>query len=61
MGKDWAHPEGHSHTGSTFTRTLVNVRDICRNSGECQAGSREYGVVGSPKLAKLRQVSPKFV
>ena len=33
--------------------------DLRQNSGECMGGSREYGVVGSPKFAKLRQASPK--
>ena len=28
---------------------------LCWNSGECQEGSREYGVLGSPKYPKLRQ------
>ena len=51
------HSEDHPHTESTFTGTLVNVRDLRRNSGECQGGSREYGVVGSPKFARLRQSS----
>ena len=35
----------------TFTRILVNVGDLRRNSGECQGGSHEYGAVGSPKFA----------
>ena len=53
----WAHSEGHPHTEGTFTRTLVNVGDLRRNSGECQGGSGEYSVVASPKFAKLRQSS----
>ena len=40
--------------------TLVNVGNLRRNSGECQGGSREYGAVGSPNFAKVRQTSPKF-
>ena len=48
------------HTEGTFARTLVNGGDLHRHSGECQEGSREYGVEGSPKFAKLRQASPKF-
>ena len=35
----------------------MNVGDLRQNSGECQGGSREYGVVSSPKFAKLRQSS----
>ena len=45
------------HTESTFTGSLVNVsssRDLRWNSGENQGGSREYGVVGSPRFAKVR-------
>ena len=57
---NWAHSEGPPHTEGTFARTLVNVGDLHRHSGECQEGSREYGVEGSPKFAKLRQASPKF-
>ena len=55
-----AHSEGHPHAEGTFTGTLVKVGDLRRNSGECQGGSHEYGVVRSPKFAKLRQTSPKF-
>ena len=44
-----AHSEGHPHKEGTFTGTLVNVRDLRQNPGECQGGSPEYGVVGSPK------------
>ena len=58
--KPWAHSEGHPDTERTFTGTLVNAGDLRRNSGECRGGSCEYGVVGSPKFAKLRQGSPKF-
>ena len=54
-----SHSEGHPRTEGTFARTLVNVGDLHR-SGECQESSRDYGVEGSPKFAKLRQVSPKF-
>ena len=54
----WAHSEGQPWTEGTFTRTL-NVGDLCQNSGECQGGSREYGVVDNP-IAKLRQASPQF-
>ena len=50
------HSEGHPYTEGTLTGTLVNVRDLRRNSGECQGGSREYSGVGSPKFAKLRQL-----
>ena len=57
---DWAHSEGHPDTEGTFARTLVNVGDLHRHSGECQEGSREYGVEGLPNFAKLRQASPKF-
>ena len=53
----WAHSEGHPHTERTFTGTLVNVGDLRRNSGECHGGFCEYGVVGSPKFAKVRQSS----
>ena len=35
----------------------MNMRDLCRNSGECQGGSREYGAAGSPKFARVRQTS----
>ena len=35
----------------------MNVGDLRRNSGECQGGAREYGVVGSPKFARVRQTS----
>ena len=35
----------------------MNVGDLRRNSGECQGDSHEYGVMGSPKFAKLRQSS----
>ena len=38
----------------------MNVGDLRRNSGECQGGAREHGVVGSPKFARVRQTSPKF-
>ena len=58
--QNWAHPEGHPHTEGTFTRTPVNVGDLCRNSGECQARSRESGAQGSSKFAKVRQTSPGF-
>ena len=44
-----------------FTGTLANVEELCQNSGECQGGSREYGLVGSPKFAKLRQSSHEGV
>ena len=53
----WAHSEGHPHTEGPFTGTLVNVRDLRWNSGECQAGSREHTVVESPNFARLRQRS----
>ena len=36
----------------------MNVGDLRRNSGECQRGTREYTVVGSPKFAQVRQASP---
>ena len=48
----WAHSEGHPHAEETFTRTLMNVVDLRRNSGEYQAGSPEYGV------ERVRQTSP---
>ena len=51
----WAHSEGHLHAKGTFTRTLVNVGDLRRNSGECLGVSCLYGLVGSLKFAKLRQ------
>ena len=35
----------------------MKVGDLRRNSGECQGGSHEYGVLGSPKFARLRQSS----
>ena len=35
----------------------MNVGDLRWNSGECQGGSREYGVVGSPEFARLHQSS----
>ena len=35
----------------------MNVGDLRRNSGECQGGSREYGALGSPKFARVRQTS----
>ena len=54
---NWAHSEGPAHTEGTFARTLVNVGDLRRHSGECHEGSREYGVEGSPNFAKLRQSS----
>ena len=54
---NWAHSEGHPHTEGTFARTLVNVGDLHRHSGECQESSREYGVEGSPNFARLRQSS----
>ena len=54
---NWAHSEGHPHTEGTFARTLVNVGDLHRHSGECQEDSREYGVEGSPNFARLRQSS----
>ena len=54
---NWAHSEGPPHTEGTFARTLVNVGDLHRHSGECQEGSREYGVEGSPNFARLRQSS----
>ena len=56
----WARSEGHPHTERTFTGTVVNVGDLRRNSGECHGGACEYGVVGSPKFAKVREGSPKF-
>ena len=55
--KIWAHSEGHPHTERAFTGTLVNVGCLRRNSGECHGGSCEYGVVGSPKFAKVRESS----
>ena len=60
------HSEGHPDTQGTFTGTLVNVGDLRRNLnvgdlrrnfGECQGGTREYTVVGSPMFARLRQSS----
>ena len=54
---NWAHSESHPHTEGTFARTLVNVGDLHRHSGECQEGSCEYGVEGSPNFARLRQSS----
>ena len=54
---NWAHSEGHPHAEGTFTGTLVKVGDLRRNSGECQGGSHEYGVAGSPNFARLRQSS----
>ena len=33
---DWAHSEGHPHTEGAFTGTLVKVRGLRRNSGECK-------------------------
>ena len=56
----WAHSERHPHSEGTFTGTLVSVGDLRRNSGACQGGSCECGVVGLSKFAKLRQASPKF-
>ena len=56
----WAHSKDYPHTEGTFTGTLMNVGDLRRNSGECQGGAREHGVVGSPKFARVRQTSPKF-
>ena len=54
----------------TFWRPPTHRRHLHRNSGECggpspelwwmSGSSREYGVVGSPKFAKVRQGSPKF-
>ena len=50
-----APSEGHPCTEKgTFTGTVVNVGDLRRNSGECQGGSREHGVVDLPQSAKLR-------
>ena len=46
-----------AHTEHTFTATLVNVGDLRRNSGECHEGAFEYGIVGSPNFAKVRQSS----
>ena len=43
-----AHSESHPRTEGILTGTLVNVRDLRQNSGECQGGSREYGVVQEP-------------
>ena len=54
---NWAYSQGPPHTKGTFARTLVNVGDLHRHYGECQEGSREYGVEGSPNFAKLRQSS----
>ena len=51
----WANSEGHPHTEGTFTGTLVNVRDLRRNSRQCQGGSRRYRVVGSSNFARLSQ------
>ena len=51
----WANSEGHPHTEGAFTGTLVNVGHLCRNFGECRGGSREYGDLGSPKFARVRQ------
>ena len=57
------HPRvGHilkAHTEGTSTRTLVNVGDLCQNSGECQGSSREHEALGSPKFARLHQSSAK--
>ena len=36
---------------------LVNVGDLHRNSCECQGGSREHVVAGSPNFVSLRQTS----
>ena len=46
--------EGVGHILSMRKVTLVNVGDLRRNSGECQGGSCEYGVVGAPKFARIR-------
>ena len=43
---------GQPRAEGTYTGTLVKVGDLCRNSGECQGGSHEYGIV-----AKVRQSS----
>ena len=53
----WTDSEGQPHTEGTFTRTLVNVRDLRRDSSECQGGLVNMTFVGSPKL---RQTSPGF-
>ena len=48
---------GLPHTDGTFTGTLVNVRDLCRNAGECQGGPRQCGLwvrQSSSGFAKVR-------
>ena len=54
----WTHVEGHPHAEGTFTGTLVKVGDLRRNSGECQGGSREYGVVGSSSSREGARLLP---
>ena len=50
----WAHSEGHPHTQRHLHPNSGECGDLRRNPGEYQGSSREYGVVGLPKFAKLR-------
>ena len=56
---DGAHSEGHPHTEGAFTGTLVKVRGLRRNSGECQGNSCEYGLW--VRFCHLSDVSGHFL
>ena len=56
----WAHSKSHPSPKATFTRTLVNVVDLRRNSGEYEECAGECCIAGFPNFAELHQTLPSF-